>query len=227
VPTRVGPFDVEWILSVDGPGHVPQVLATKTLFLARHEGVSAARNHALLAASGDWVAILDADDTLIADGLAQVCEAICADEGLGWGAGALLDVDGTCYPPTPPEAVGRYEPGTLVDAWTVPSTFHPMVAVMRRDLLLASGGWPAMAGMEDKLAIFSVSELAPGVITGIPTHRYRRWAKQTTKSRGHATDREHYLAFIRAVLTARRRLVDPTAPEVRTVPVRPLVRSVV
>lgn len=161
-------WQVEWVLSIDGPGplpHSPTGAETQVVRSTHADGPSAARNRALETASGDWVLNLDADDTLIHDGLVKVAAALT--EEVGWAGGSLRNEDSTHYPPLTTASDQRWAPGQLVDEWTVPMAFHPEVAWMRRDLLLACAGWPVLDYMEDKFPVFSVSELAPGVTVSL------------------------------------------------------------
>lgn len=211
-------WQVEWVVALDGPGDTPEFPAhapTTVIRSPRQEGVSAARNRALLAASGTWVVNLDSDDTLIPAGMRAVAQALEDGGEVGWAAGVLLNEDGTAYPARTDASTRTWSPGQLVDQWSVPMAFHPGVAWMRRDLLLAQGGWPALSFVEDKLPIFSVSELAAGVTVEDATHVYRRHRLQTTATGAHAASREHALAFTCSVLTARRRLADPKAASVK------------
>lgn len=210
-----------WVVAVDGPGdvEVPAVAGAEVVRCARRGGAAAARNRALLAAADGWVVNVDADDELDAVGVAAVAGAVAREERrggqLGWAAGALVDREaGRRYPPRRPSAFRRWRTGELVSGWTVPMPFHPGVAWMRRELLLAVGGWPGLAGVQDKLPLFGVSELADGVVVDVATHWYRRWGGQMTAQDDHRHDREHQLAFTAQVLTARRRLADPAAAEV-------------
>lgn len=212
-----GIWQVEWVVVLDGPGEAPEFTSlahTTVLQSPQREGVSAARNRALLAADGTWVVNLDGDDTLIPTGMCAVAEAIDEHGDLGWAAGVLLNEDGTAYPPRTDASTRRWAPGQLVDQWTVPMAFHPGAAWMRRDLLLATGGWPALAFVEDKLPVFLVSELADGVTVDNATHVYRRHRLQTTATAAHAASREHATAFTCAVVTSRRRLTNPGAANV-------------
>jgi glycosyltransferase involved in cell wall biosynthesis len=224
--TLTSNWQVEWEVSVDGPGIDPDILekvqqnpALGGLSISpQKEGVSCARNRALMACKGDWILNLDGDDQLIGEGVREVARRIQADEGeLGRAAGALLKENGEVYPITPENALGVWAKGRLVSEWTVPMVFHPGAAWMRRNLLLAVGGWPALTGIEDKLPIFQVSELADGLITGTGTHQYRSWEGQATKTLAHAESRQHALNFTTRVLTERRKLEDPLAPEVKPV----------
>ncbi len=59
--------------STDGTLRLSESYGRKVRILALpHHGVSAARNAGLAAASGEWILFLDADDTLLPDGLATL-----------------------------------------------------------------------------------------------------------------------------------------------------------
>lgn len=214
ISTRSGNWDVEWVLALDGPGSIPELSCQapmKVLQSTQPEGVSSTRNRALMAAAGSWIVNLDGDDTLLADGLSVVAEALESSPDYGWAAGVLLDSDGTIYPSLSSASDKRWRKGELVDEWTVPMAFHPGVSWMRRDLLIASGGCPALSFVEDKLPIFLVSELAPGITVPNATHQYRRHDEQTSASLAHKSGRQHGIDFTCEVITARRQLIDPQA----------------
>jgi glycosyltransferase involved in cell wall biosynthesis len=218
IVTRLGTVDTEWVVCFDGPGNVPSVTApTKTIFLtaSSHEGISPARNRALLASSGEWIVVLDADDTLIKSGVKTLLEHIVANPTLGWGAGLLSSEDGRCLDPFPLNPVKFWDAHELVDNWTIPPVFTPAIAFMRKDLLLACNGFPGLAVLEDRLPVFAVSDLAPGVTVSDSTHVYFRHLKQVSSSENHNKSRFHSLNFTQQVLTARRKLVNPNALEVK------------
>lgn len=210
-------WDVEWILVLDGKGNMPPfVNKTPTIIMqtGHREGVSAARNRALLASTGEWIVNLDGDDKLIPDGLNMVAETIEDNNNVGWAAGVLLNNGVKPYPELTESSNKVWNPGQLVDEWTVPMAFHPGVTWMRRDLLLATGGWPALTAVEDKLPVFAVSELSAGVTVPHATHFYRRHPEQSTITESHAEGREHALKFTASVLTERRRLNDKNSSKV-------------
>jgi glycosyltransferase involved in cell wall biosynthesis len=218
IETRNGVVDIEWVVCFDGPGPVPAIKApTKTIFLtsAAHEGISPARNRALLASSGDWVVVLDADDTLITSGVKTLLQHISANPSLGWGSGLLSSENGNCLDPFPINPVKFWDAGEFVDQWTAPPVCNPAIAFMRKDLLLASGGFPGLAVLQDRLPIFSVSELAPGVTVADSTHVYFRHLKQASNSENHSTSRFHSLNFTQQVLSARRKVSNPFSSEVK------------
>lgn len=210
-------WDVEWILVLDGKGSIqPAVSETITTIIQtkNREGASAARNRALLVSTGEWIVNLDGDDKLIPDGLNMVAQAIEDNKDVGWAAGVLLDNGVKPYPELTDSSNKGWNPGQLVDEWTVPMAFHPGVAWMRRNLLLATGGWPALTAVEDKLPVFTVSEISAGVTVPYATHFYRRHPEQATASEAHVEGRDHALKFTASVLTERRRLNDKNSPNV-------------
>ena len=138
---RVG-VELEWVVCADGavavePG--PDLVVS----WRASRGVSAARNAALAAASGEWAVPLDADDELDGDGFAELLgRLVGAPASLGWvGANRVL-LDGARTPHWFDAARG-FAAGELAPRWSSPFTFHPNSWLVRRHLLLEIGGWPA------------------------------------------------------------------------------------
>lgn len=108
----------EWELHVvDDGSAVPVVLETDDprVSLHRHEqslGVSAARNAALGASGGQWVALLDDDDLWAPEKLERQLDVAAAHgAGLVWTATVLIDADGRVLRANPVAALP--DPGVL------------------------------------------------------------------------------------------------------------------
>jgi glycosyltransferase involved in cell wall biosynthesis len=107
------------------------------LFQQPNSGLSAARNRGIREATGDWVALLDADDAFLPDKLALQVRAIENDPKvlLVYTGARVLFQDGTYrdYPAMPTSALWptlRYR-----------TTFHVASALSHRDTLLECGGF--------------------------------------------------------------------------------------
>ncbi len=101
VRSVLGQTHTDWELHVVDDGSAePVSLETDDprVHLHRHErstGVSAARNAALEASRGDWVALLDDDDLWAPEKLArQLAAAAAHDAGMVWTATLLIDAGG-------------------------------------------------------------------------------------------------------------------------------------
>lgn len=108
----------DWELHVvDDGSAVPVVLETDDprVSLHRHErslGVSAARNVALGASGGEWVALLDDDDLWAPEKLERQLDVAAAHgAGLVWTATVLIDADGRVLRANPVAALS--DPGVL------------------------------------------------------------------------------------------------------------------
>ncbi|AZI56805.1 glycosyltransferase [Nakamurella antarctica] len=203
----VSPNELEWIIAVDGPGDLPDVTAqARVVRIERRSGISAARNAALAFARGDLIAPLDADDTLVADGLLEAQEALLNDH-LGWIAcnRVLLSTQGKTG-----HWHGRrtWQPGGLAESWSAPFAFHPNSIVVRRDLILRCGGWPALATNEDLFLAMLLSERAAGLSIEAVLTRYRVWDGQEVSSPSYPATKRIAFRFIEASLNSIRREFD-------------------
>ena len=138
-------------------------------------GVSAARNRAMTEASGEFVALLDADDSWTPDHLAQIRRVIneypdCGIYASGfsvWDGSALTDGD------TPrSEGIVDFFAESLVRYVVIPSA-----AVLRRQTALEEGGFPAGMRMgEDQYLWTKMARRAPVCFSPARTTIYSREA---------------------------------------------------
>ena len=203
-------IELEWLLCFDGPLSEEIVVpeADELLVLPRHVGVAAARNLLLPRCRGSYLAILDADDVLVSDGLVRAVELMEAQGGIGWVACNRTFMDGT---PTPywhrPNSWG---PRYLAFDWTAPFVFHPATIVIRTAIAWEHGGWPALSACEDLAFILRVSEHHGGRAISEVLLKYRVWEKQTLRSEGFAVEELIAHSYIENLLnTERERTRNP------------------
>jgi len=209
-------IDVEWVVCQDGAPSVgsdgdpmAEILAEtlppdRLVGWRTRRGISAARNAALAAATGDWVSPLDADDELDPDGVLAAATLVrgWASEA-GWlGCNRLL-IDGSRTPHWRDQP-RVFEPGQLAESWTSPFWFHPNSVLLRRYALLRSGGWPALGVNEDLAAVLLISEQYGGRTEPVVLTRYRVWDGQEVAAGSYPEDKATAFTVIEALVNARR-----------------------
>ena len=187
--TSVGaqaPAPAEVIVVDDGSSDATAALAeSKGARVVRHaqpQGVAAARNSGLEAASNEWVALLDCDDEWLPGHLATLWRAradhvIVGSAALGWGDAAADH-----------RFLGYAAAGPLVV--TSPAQLFPenklrtSGVLLRRDLALSVGGFDRRLARAEELDLW-VRMLEHGTALVIPqvTTLYRQHAAQTSHDR--------------------------------------------
>ncbi|MBN0046974.1 glycosyltransferase family 2 protein [Streptomyces actuosus] len=205
-------WDWRWVVREDGTTdavrpHVPD--DERIVFRqGRPGGPGVARTIALSDADGTYVKILDADDRLTPGALARDLAALEADPGLGWATSRALDLlpDGSTagFPGDPPE--GPIERGAVLDFWAANdhrAQVHPATLFVRRDLLLALGGWMALPASEDTGLLLALNAISRGWFSADTGLLYRKWDGQMTGQRAHTDPAERRARM--AVVAARAR----------------------
>jgi hypothetical protein len=174
----------------------------------RPGGPGVARTIALAHAEGEYVKILDADDQLPAGALARDLAALEADADLGWATSRVLDLmpDGSTagFPGDPDE--GPIERGAVLDFWRANgflAQVHPATLFVRRDLLLALGGWMALPASEDTGLLLALNSVSRGWFSAQAGLLYRKWEGQATGQPAHTDSNERQARM--AVVEARAR----------------------
>ncbi|WP_461080238.1 glycosyltransferase family 2 protein [Streptomyces deserti] len=171
----------------------------------RPGGPGTARTIALAHADGTYVKVLDADDQLTPGALARDLAALEADPALGWATSRVLDLlpDGSTagFPGDPDH--GPIERGAVLDFWTAHdyrAQVHPATLFVRRELLLALGGWMALPASEDTGLLLALNAVSRGWFSAEVGLLYRKWEGQVTGQAPHVdpAEREARMAVVAA-----------------------------
>ncbi|MEU6822730.1 glycosyltransferase [Streptomyces atriruber] len=192
-------WEWHWLIQEDGRSdqvapHVPDDERV-TFRQGRAGGPGVARTMALAHADGEYVKVLDADDQLAPGALARDLAALEGDPAIGWATSRVLDLlpDGSMagFPGDPEH--GPVERMTVVDYWTAHdyrAPVHPATLFVRRDLLVALGGWMALPASEDTGLLLALNSVARGWFSSEVGLLYRKWEGQVTGQSAHTDTAE-------------------------------------
>ncbi|WP_030617066.1 glycosyltransferase [Streptomyces sclerotialus] len=198
----------QWVIQEDGETeavapHVPD--DDRVTFGQGRAGRAAmARTMGLSRARGEFVKVLDADDMLTPGTLARDIAALGDDE-IGWTTSRVLDLlpDGTTVGFDGDPAPGVIECGAVLDFWKAHdyrAQVHPATLCVRRELLLALGGWMALPASEDTGLLLALNAVSRGWFNSEAGLLYRKWPGQVTGQAAHvhAGEREARMAVVEA-----------------------------
>jgi glycosyltransferase involved in cell wall biosynthesis len=201
-------WEWHWVIQEDGTTdgvapHVPD--DTRVTFRqGRRGGPGVARTMALAHAEGTYVKVLDADDRLTPGALARDLAVLEGDPTIGWATSSVLDSlpDGSTVGfPDPPG--GPIERGDVLEHWKANdflAQVHPATLFVRRDLLLALGGWMALPASEDTGLLLALDAVSRGWFTSEVGLLYRKWDGQATGQPAHLdpAERDARMAVVEA-----------------------------
>ncbi|WP_374206133.1 glycosyltransferase family 2 protein [Streptomyces roseoverticillatus] len=202
-------WEWHWLIQEDGQTddvapHVPDDERV-TFRQGRRGGPGVARTMALAHADGEYVKILDADDQLPPGALARDIAVLERDPSIGWTTSRVLDLlpDGTTvgFDQDPDE--GPIELGAVLAHWQTHgfrAQVHPATLCVRRDLLIALGGWMALPASEDTGLLLALDAVSRGYFTREVGLLYRKWPGQATGQTAHtdAAERDARMAVVQA-----------------------------
>ena len=171
----------------------------------RQGGPGVTRTMALAHADGACVKVLDADDRLAPGALARDLAALEADPSIGWATSRVLDLlpDGSTagFPGDP--AHGPIVRGEVLDYWKANgfrAQVHPATLLVRRELLLALGGWMALPASEDTGLLLALNAVSRGWFSEEVGLLYRKWEGQETGQASHVepAERDARMAVVEA-----------------------------
>jgi len=192
-------WEWRWLIQEDGrtdavAPHVPDDERV-TFRQGRPGGPGVARTIALAHADGEYVKILDADDRLTPGALARDLAVLEGDRTLGWTTSRVLDFlpDGSTvgFPGDPDN--GPIEREAVLDHWKANgflAQVHPATLFVRRDLLLALGGWMALPASEDTGLLLALNSVSRGWFSEQVGLLYRKWEGQATGQATHVDPAE-------------------------------------
>ncbi|MGW0559492.1 glycosyltransferase family 2 protein [Streptomyces sp. NPDC003016] len=199
----------EWVIQQDGETEdvAPYVPDDPRVHFdqGRAGRAAMARTIGLSRAQGDYVKVLDADDMLTPGSLARDLTALLDNPGVSWATSRVLDYlpDGSTlgFDQDPPEGV--IDRGAVLDHWKAHdyrAQVHPATLFMRRDLLLALGGWMALPASEDTGLLLALNAVSRGWFTAETGLLYRKWPGQVTNQAAHVSqgERDARMAVIEA-----------------------------
>lgn len=192
----------QWVVQEDGQsGDVARMLPGDPRISpgsGRRSGEAATRNLCLARATGELVKVLDADDQLTPGTLARDISVLSAQPEVGWTTSRVLDLlpgGSTAGFDLDPDE-GRIGQGQVLRHWRshgYRAPVHPATLCIRRDLLLAMGGWMALPASGDTGLLLALNAVSPGYFISEAGLLYRKWPGQMTSQTAH-TDKAEWSA---------------------------------
>lgn len=180
----------QWLVQQDGDSSQTAMLPNddRVSFgsTAQSYGPAVARTTALTRATGELVRNLDADDRLLPGALSRDIEILAKEPHIGWTTSRALDLlpNGETKSWEQDELKqGVIERGEVLRFWREHNWMLPVVPgtlCIRRDLLLALGGWMALDTSEDTGLIIAANAVSAGYFLDTPSMLYRKHPAQTT-----------------------------------------------
>lgn len=217
----------QWVVQEDGQtGDVARMLPEDDRISSgsgRRTGEAATRTMCLSRATGDLIKVLDSDDQLVPGTLAREIDVLTRYPDIGWTTTRVLDLlsDGSTvgFESDPPE--GKIELGQVLDHWrshNYRAQVHPVTLCMRRELIMALGGWMALPASGDTGLLLAANAIRPGYFISEVGLLYRKWAGQMTSQAAHtdATELPARMALIEERANALATLWQTRTAEVST-----------
>jgi glycosyltransferase involved in cell wall biosynthesis len=203
-------WDWQWVVQEDGEtGEAAALLPADPRISpgsGRWAGEPVTRNLCLSRATGGLIKVLDADDQLTPGALAREIAVLSAQPDIGWTTASALDLlpDGSTRGSAADPVEGRIEPGEVLRYWRTHgyrAQVHPASLCIRRDLVLALGGWMALPASGDTGLLMAASAVTTGYFIASAGLLYRKWPGQATSQATH-TDQVEWPARM-AIIEAR------------------------
>ncbi|WP_328901492.1 MULTISPECIES: glycosyltransferase [unclassified Streptomyces] len=186
-------WEWEWLIQEDGAGvgaaeFLPDDPRIKVAS-SRRGGPHVSQTVALGRSYGELVKTLDADDLLTDGALARDIRVLTERPEVGWVTSAVLDLmpDGSRVG-FPDPAEGPVEPGDVLAHWELHhrAQVHPATLCVRRQLIVALGGWTALPASGDTGLLLGLDAFSPGWFLGEVGLLYRKHDGQITTDPAHA-----------------------------------------
>jgi hypothetical protein len=203
-----GGWSWEWLVQEDGEtGAVAAALPLDGRIRSGHgrrDGPGVARTLALARSRGSLIKVLDADDQLASGALGRDIAVMDAYAEISWTTSRALDLmpDGSTPASGSDPEGGPLRSTEVFDHWLANGfrlPVHPATLCLRRDLVMALGGWMALPASEDTGLLIAARSVSTGYFIPQTGLLYRKWPGQATDQAAHndPNERDARMAIIR------------------------------
>lgn len=199
-PTRLKDNRVEWLIKLNqslvdqGAEHViivdrkdspslPSEIQANVIYTQKNIGQAVSRNIGLNYAKGGYITSADDDDVIPHNSLKSRLESLLSVPEAHWACGYLSDLrNGTELSLWEHKAhPGIYQPKEIFGLWEEPLGEFPLPPtgmLVKKESLLAAGGWGGLSQAEDFFMVLAVTNRFPGVVIEDVVYHYRKHHEQ-------------------------------------------------